>query len=404
MGLFDNIFGVECSLCHKLFSTDQDCIDKFRDLFKRFDVPHSAYDSYTHLCGGCWEKIHTVSCNLCQGSFSILEDHSNKLERNLKQHGVVIDRVSAARRVCPKYFSEYEHSGCSRCQKVFRRIQDQLPKFRMNYLFEKWLSPYHEDFSRSLNWSSLCPECYGTCLKSCENVENRLARWVEGTRYEYVKDYRALERFDRVEYRTEDCDEPAQVEEKLKLYAVQRPGNAYVKSFIGAKDKIDEEIHYGPKGNPYTISKKRWWFTGYATPVYVKPKAGGSPLGPIIHLFTFFDANTRHLLRTDDDSVFKVYDGMLAMPYFQEVPGGSKADDFILLKVKSENAHVISNDKYEDYATSHSWISREARLIKGAVVSGRVAIPDLGFDVRILPEEREAFQSLKEAFAGQHKH
>jgi hypothetical protein len=120
-----------------------------------------------------------------------------------------------------------------------------------------------------------------------------------------------------------------------------------------------------------------------------------------IPFFTFFDANMPYLLKsTGGNSIFAVYADMLPMPYFQEVPGGSKADDFILLRAKSENAHVISNDKYEDYITDHSWISHEDRLIKGDVVSGRVTIPYLGFDLRILPDAVRALENLKEALEG----
>ena len=52
----------------------------------------------------------------------------------------------------------------------------------------------------------------------------------------------------------EDCDEPAKVEERLKLYAVQLGGNAFVKYYWRKRQERRER-----------------WFTGYATAVIVEP-------------------------------------------------------------------------------------------------------------------------------------
>ena len=281
MGLLDCLWP-KCSRHGKRFFVLQDCINGLPKL-KRFDVYLPAYDSYSHICGNCWREMVKVACDVCGKSFSVLEDRSGEFESNLKKYGITSEH-SGAKLVCPKCFTENEHCDCSRCQRPFRCLDDQMSNFKDNHLFEKWLPPNHVVFSESQDWISLCPKCYDECLESCKDVQARLAGWVAGTGSEYVRGYRIVKKFDRVEYRDEDCEEPAQVKEWLKFYSAQSGGNAYVECWVGPKFSEYEETRYGPKGNPYTRTVTRKWYEGYATPVNVEPsrKAGGSQ-GPRIH-------------------------------------------------------------------------------------------------------------------------
>jgi len=63
---------------------------------------------------------------------------------------------------------------------------------------------------------------------------------------------------------------------------------------------------------------------------------------------------------------------------FSIVPGGSRADEFILQFADACNADVISNDRFRDYAKDYTWIVSGRRLHKLAVVCGVLMVPSLG--------------------------
>jgi len=71
---------------------------------------------------------------------------------------------------------------------------------------------------------------------------------------------------------------------------------------------------------------------------------------------------------------------------FVEVTGRMRADEFILQRANSDSSHVISNDQFRDFAARYPWISTGDRLIKGAVAGDRVLVPQLDFDLRIMPD------------------
>ena len=93
----------------------------------------------------------------------------------------------------------------------------------------KWLAPYHKDYR---DGRILCRECYRACLASCDDVQTLAFRSGSAApRGELIRGFRTVKKLGRVEYDGEDCDEPAKVEERLQLYAVQLGGNAFVEYY-----------------------------------------------------------------------------------------------------------------------------------------------------------------------------
>jgi len=98
-----------------------------------------------------------------------------------------------------------------------------------------------------------------------------------------------------------------------------------------------------------------------------------------IPFMVIFDANSRHLF---NDEIY----GRLPLEfpeYFSEVPGKSKADDFLLLRAQSTGGNVVSNDQFRDYVVRHPWVKSEdsSRLIKGMTIKNNLLVPALEIDV-----------------------
>jgi hypothetical protein len=70
--------------------------------------------------------------------------------------------------------------------------------------------------------------------------------------------------------------------------------------------------------------------------------------------------------------------------YFSIVTGGIRADDFVLMKAASAAGHVLSNDRYRDYAERFEWLESDPeRLIKGDVVGSEIFVPSLGIALKL---------------------
>lgn len=65
-------------------------------------------------------------------------------------------------------------------------------------------------------------------------------------------------------------------------------------------------------------------------------------------------------------------------PYFAEVTGGIRADEFILLQADKFQAKIISNDRFRNYQRQYPWLKVEdERLIKGGIAGGNLTVPGL---------------------------
>jgi len=288
-------------------------------------------------------------------------------------------------------------------------------------------------------------------------VQWLLANWMGGTKAEFIHGHRTMKSLGRVEYKGTSCENPAEVEEYLKLYSAQLGGNGFIKFFWQKHEKRHAKkvlAGYSKNDNPY-YRTEYWterWFTGYATAVIVddlnnkrqdhhRPTASEMRdmqnirsvvldglnicywLNPnqkspdidilltlcialaegTIPFFCFFDANTPHLLReAGSQKSVAFYHEFLSgalSSHFAEVPGRKRADEFILQKADAENAHIISNDQYRDYAFRYHWISKEKRLIKGAVAENHLLIPDLKLNRRIRRDWNHALGAFRSVLA-----
>ena len=90
---------------------------------------------------------------------------------------------------------------------------------------------------------------------------------------------------------------------------------------------------------------------------------------------SFFDANTRRILRGQDVIVYDELKNSYHN-FFSEVTGGLRADEIILLYADKLNAYIISNDRYREYKEDYKWLTPHSeRLIKGHVMNGNLVIP-----------------------------
>ena len=102
-----------------------------------------------------------------------------------------------------------------------------------------------------------------------------------------------------------------------------------------------------------------------------------------------FDANIYYILKESGKlAEAEFYRATLKKhpKLFCEVPGGSRADDFILKRADSCNADIISNDKFnkdtDGFVEKYPWLSAmPSRLHKGKVMAGNIMIPSLDIDI-----------------------
>lgn len=264
-----------CSRCKTGFNVLTDQVRELQKL-KPVDAYEATFDEYQHLCTKCWRELRDVACDACGTRFDVLNNCASKLKKNLSEHAVTVPAVAIARRICEACLTRHWQEWCTKCRRSYCKVDDCLTAFRSDPEVAKWLSPYHPAFAESAHWVSLCPACSSECRRLCLDMESRFSRWVGGTKGEAIRDFRIVRTLGRVEYKGTDCDEPASLETRLQLYAVQLGGNAFVKYYWEKQEERHSERvvdGYGPKGNPYykTRSWSERWFTGYATAVFVEP-------------------------------------------------------------------------------------------------------------------------------------
>jgi hypothetical protein len=99
----------------------------------------------------------------------------------------------------------------------------------------------------------------------------------------------------------------------------------------------------------------------------------------------FFDANTKHRLPRNEAVVYQT---MLFERHrsFAEVPGKTKADDFILRRAENLKGVVFTNDQYREHKEKYPWVEKDPeRLIKGMVAGDRLMIAGLDVDLPLEP-------------------
>jgi len=112
-----------------------------------------------------------------------------------------------------------------------------------------------------------------------------------------------------------------------------------------------------------------------------------------------FDANTRFVLeelgeRDKYEQLIQKYDCL------GEVPGGTRADDFLLFRAHKMGEAIISNDQYREpkYRDRYKWLrSVSPRLCKGIVLGEFLSLPELDIHARVrdsLPSIIKEFEEL----------
>jgi hypothetical protein len=99
----------------------------------------------------------------------------------------------------------------------------------------------------------------------------------------------------------------------------------------------------------------------------------------------FFDANASHCFTSKGDKA--LYDELLQKypDNFVQVPGGVKADDFLLMAANQyNNSIVISNDRYREYQNKYAWVVDSQRLAHGMVLKDKICMPSLNMTIPIL--------------------
>lgn len=105
-----------------------------------------------------------------------------------------------------------------------------------------------------------------------------------------------------------------------------------------------------------------------------------------------FDANIEYVVERDYGRVQK--EKLVSLLTGSDcaiscVPGGSRADEYILCRANTDGLLILSNDQYRDYQVQYPWIVGERRVHKFVFSNGRLLIPDFGIDVKIVCDERD---------------
>ena len=101
----------------------------------------------------------------------------------------------------------------------------------------------------------------------------------------------------------------------------------------------------------------------------------------------FFDASTPHKLREKGcpDDV-RCYDEMLRLrpDRFVQVPAGSEADAFILMKADGiPNSIVVSQDRFHDREAIYPWVRNRDRHLTGMALDGELLFPRIGLRISL---------------------
>jgi hypothetical protein len=113
----------------------------------------------------------------------------------------------------------------------------------------------------------------------------------------------------------------------------------------------------------------------------------------------FFDANTFFTLLNAGKKTEAYAYRRLCHDFpdiFIEVPGHSRADDFLLDFVNKGDATIISNDQYRDFSDKYRWLTDYNRRASFLVHSGIMQIVNLGIRANIPAKLSDAETILRD--------
>ena len=76
-----------------------------------------------------------------------------------------------------------------------------------------------------------------------------------------------------------------------------------------------------------------------------------------VNYFLYFDANILHKVEDDEAGKSFIKAQISDESHAQCCPGGTQADEYILLQADNDGNHIISNDSYRDFVTEYPWIN-----------------------------------------------
>lgn len=120
----------------------------------------------------------------------------------------------------------------------------------------------------------LCPSCH-------RGYESRLKTWVGGTKGEHFRGHTVVRELGLVRVEENDgCDDPAAVEELLRMKAAMAGGNGYIKFFWDKRfNQCEETYQAGEDKNGNAYYRTRIWqepyFIGHAVAVEARPQRNG---------------------------------------------------------------------------------------------------------------------------------
>ena len=105
----------------------------------------------------------------------------------------------------------------------------------------------------------------------------------------------------------------------------------------------------------------------------------------------FFDATAPHILKNVSQAEAAQYDALLKNDpiHFQQVPAGTRADDFLLLQADSnKDALIMTQDLFRDHVDKYPWLKTENRVISGMVMNNLIFFPDISMQIPITESEK----------------
>ena len=104
----------------------------------------------------------------------------------------------------------------------------------------------------------------------------------------------------------------------------------------------------------------------------------------------YFDASARHLLKSDAAEA-EQYEKLLAADpeHFQQVPAGTRADDFLLLIAsQDDSAKIMTQDRFRDYADRYPQVIHSDRLLPGMVIRDMIYFPGINLTIPFSEAEK----------------
>lgn len=81
--------------------------------------------------------------------------------------------------------------------------------------------------------------------------------------------------------------------------------------------------------------------------------------------------------------------------HFCQVPPGTRADDFLLLKAAvNKNALILTQDLFRDHVDKYPWLNTERRIIPGMVMNSVIFFPDISLQISLSVPEKSTMNSF----------